>query len=79
MFKLVMMLGKAMPEEIVLEKLRESIDNYIIDNSEDNKQSLTLHLTLASAKFMGPDNIVEFDDDLDKIDAAYKMIKFDDN
>jgi hypothetical protein len=78
MFKLVMMLGKVMPEELVLEKLSESINDYALDNSEDNRKSLHLNIMLAMAKFDGM-SIEEFDKGIDKVEAAANIMKFDES
>ena len=56
---LMLLLGQIMPEEVIIDKLEESIKEYKLNPSEDNRKSIGMHCALFNAKEIGSQNGLE--------------------
>jgi hypothetical protein len=64
----------------MLEDLTKAIDEYVADNSEENKRSLTFYLIMTTTRFSTEEKSIEESlNDLDKAKKINDMIDFKGN
>lgn len=69
-----MILSKALPEEKILDELKDSLDNYRILQTSETKDKFKMFLLMASARFMTEDKgIMETVTQMDDLDKALRI------
>ena len=82
MKELIIMAAAAMPEEVLLESLKEAIDEYKSVPSEQNQGHLAMSCMMLTLKFKLGDNTkdaVDMIKDLDDIDNKMKLFNTNNN